>query len=150
MKLRQERFYCWLLWGVGEFEWQKRGGGDGFKSCLPAGGGSRTFEQPHPFSFWVVDFLVILTGVLSSAQEKLKLSTCQIWCYWSLMNKIQSCSYMLSGRFELIIKKHSLVSNDHIWNADLLYLHVLTIIHCLLVEQIMKSQHYWLTPGQTG
>lgn len=26
MKLRQERFYRWLLWGVGAFEWQERGG----------------------------------------------------------------------------------------------------------------------------
>jgi len=45
---------------------------EGFKSCLPAGGGSRAFEQPHPFSFWVVDFLVILTGVLSSSSGEIK------------------------------------------------------------------------------
>lgn len=48
------------------------GGGEGFKSCLPAGGGSITFEQPHPFSFWVVDFLLILTGVLSSSSGEIK------------------------------------------------------------------------------
>lgn len=57
------------------FEWQKKGrrrGGEGFKSCLPAGGGSITFEQPHPFRFWVVDFLVILTGVLSSSSGEIK------------------------------------------------------------------------------
>lgn len=49
----------------------RRGGGS-FKSCLPAGGGSITFEQPHPFSSWVVDFLVILTGVLSSSSGEIK------------------------------------------------------------------------------
>lgn len=27
-----------------------RWGGEGFKSCLPAGGGSIAFEQPHPSS----------------------------------------------------------------------------------------------------
>lgn len=50
----------------------EKGRGGGFKSCLPAGGGSITFEQPHPFSFWVVDFLVILTGVLSSSSGEIK------------------------------------------------------------------------------
>lgn len=53
---------------------EKGGGGwgKGFKSCLPAGGGSITFEQPHPFSFWVVDFLVILTGVLFCSSREIK------------------------------------------------------------------------------
>lgn len=37
--------------GGGEPELQRRGGGgESFKSCLPAGGGSITFEQPHPSS----------------------------------------------------------------------------------------------------
>lgn len=67
--------------GVGEPEWQRRGevgsegrggGAEGFKSCLPAGGGSITFEQPHPFSSWVVDFPVILTGVLSPRSGEIK------------------------------------------------------------------------------
>lgn len=72
MKPRQERFYCWLLWGVGAFEWQKRGGGEGFKSCLPAGGGSRALQRPHPFTFWAVDSLLILTGVLSFSSGEIK------------------------------------------------------------------------------
>lgn len=73
MRLRQERFFTvGYFGGLVSFEWQKRGGGEGFKSCLPAGGGSITFEQPHPFSFWVVDFLVILTGVLSSSSGEIK------------------------------------------------------------------------------
>lgn len=48
------------------------GWAEGFKSCLPAGGGSITFEQPHPFSSWVVDFPVILTGVLSPRSGEIK------------------------------------------------------------------------------
>lgn len=35
-------------WGKGG----ERVGGVGFKSCLPAGGGSIAFEQPHPSSKW--------------------------------------------------------------------------------------------------
>lgn len=53
---------------------EKGRGWNGFKSCLPAGGGSITFEQPHPFSLWAPS---ILTGVSSSSSGKLKLSTCQ-------------------------------------------------------------------------
>lgn len=60
---------------VGGFEWQKRreeaggGGGRASKSCLPAGGGNITFEQPHPSSLWVRGLCccVILTGVSSSS-----------------------------------------------------------------------------------
>lgn len=47
------------------------GKGGGFKSCLPAGGGSITFEQPHPSSAgpWT---LLILTGVLSCSSDEIK------------------------------------------------------------------------------
>lgn len=47
--------------------------GAGFKSSLPAGGGSITLERPHPFQpvgLWTSP--LILTGVLSTSSGEIK------------------------------------------------------------------------------
>lgn len=146
----------WCVWMAG-----KGREGKGFKSCLPAGGGSITFEQPHPFSFWVVDFLVILTGVLFCSSREIK--TAKLSANTMLLITDEWNSKLLSGRFFFLLifktkkpKNKTMALGQQwpyltscfillIWQY-VVFFKLIIIVFCFLTKSKQKLQQ---TPGWT-